>query len=110
MQQFVEVATLDDFVTGGAIVVRVADTAVAVFSIGGRLFAIEDSCVRCGSSLAAGSLRGREVACRCCHWRYDVTTGRLNGIPSLRIDTFKVRTAGAHVMVSDKADDSDAAS
>jgi nitrite reductase/ring-hydroxylating ferredoxin subunit len=109
MRQFVEVARLDDFVAGAAIVVRVADTAVAVFSIGGRLYAIEDSCVRCGSSLAAGSLRGREVVCGCCQWQYDVTNGRLNGIPSLRIDTFKVRTIGAQVMLAGKADEDDPA-
>jgi 3-phenylpropionate/trans-cinnamate dioxygenase ferredoxin subunit len=105
MPQFVEVARLDDFIAGGSIVVRVADTAVALFNVAGQLFAIGDSCVRCGSSLAGGLLLGRAVVCSRCQWQYDVATGCLNGIPSLRIDTFQVRTLGARVMVADKADD-----
>lgn len=105
MPQFVEVARLDDFVAGAPIVVSVTGVSVALFCIAGRLFAIEDVCVRCGSSLAGGSLRGREVVCSCCQWHYDVTSGCVNGISSLRIDTFEVRTAGAQIIVAGKADD-----
>ncbi|HTI48949.1 MAG TPA: Rieske 2Fe-2S domain-containing protein [Casimicrobiaceae bacterium] len=106
MPQFVEVARLDEFVAGAPIVVCVSDTSVAVFSIGGQLFAIEDACVRCGASLSSGSLHDHEVTCARCEWQYDVTNGRVNGVPALRIDTFSVRTTGARVMVAAKADDS----
>jgi nitrite reductase/ring-hydroxylating ferredoxin subunit len=82
-------------------VVSVNGTAIAVFNIDGSLFAVDDSCVRCGSSLAAGLLSGSQITCSKCDWRYDVTNGRVNGIPALRIDTFEVRTVGARVMVAD---------
>jgi 3-phenylpropionate/trans-cinnamate dioxygenase ferredoxin component len=81
--------------------VSVNGTAIAVFNIDGSLFAVDDSCVRCGSSLAAGLLSGSQITCSKCDWRYDVTNGRVNGIPALRIDTFEVRTVGARVMVAD---------
>jgi 3-phenylpropionate/trans-cinnamate dioxygenase ferredoxin component len=100
--QFVEIATLDHIAAGAPIVVTVCETAVAVFNVAGGLFAIDDSCVRCGSSLAAGSLSGSDVTCSGCDWRYDVTNGRVNGVPALRIDTFEVRTVGARVMVADR--------
>jgi len=101
MAAFVDIARLDHILAGAAIVVSVNGTAIAVFNIDGSLFAVDDSCVRCGSSLAAGLLSGSHVTCSKCEWRYDVTNGRVNGIPALRIDTFEVRTVGARVMVAD---------
>jgi nitrite reductase/ring-hydroxylating ferredoxin subunit len=44
-------------------VVRAADNAVAIFNVDGKLFAIDDWCLRCGASLASGALRGRRVIC-----------------------------------------------
>lgn len=101
MTQFVEVATLGHIAAGAPIVVTVGETAVAVFKVGGCLFAIDNTCVRCGSSLAAGLLCGPEISCPGCDWRYDVTNGGVNGVPALRIDTFEVRTFGARVMLAD---------
>lgn len=100
LSHFVEVARLDHVVAGAAVVVTVCQTTVAVFNVGGRLYAVEDACVRCGSSIAAGSLHGSEVTCHGCDWRYDVTTGCVNGVPALRIDTFEVKTVGARIMVA----------
>ena len=57
--------------------VTVEDTGIALFNVAGAIFAVDDFCVRCGASLAAGKLKGTEVACSGCDWRYDVTTGRL---------------------------------
>ena len=101
MTRFVEVARLQHIAAGAPIVVIVRETAVAVFKVDGRLFAIEDSCVRCGASIAAGSLRGSEVTCSGCDWRYDVVNGRVDGIPALQVETFEVRTQGARVLVAD---------
>ena len=99
--RFVEVGRLDHIVEGTAIVVAISGTKIAVVNVGGRLYALDDSCVRCGSSLAAGSLRGKEVTCPRCDWRYDVTNGQVNGVPALRTDTFEVKTIGCQVMVAD---------
>src|SRR5262249_5208532 len=53
---FVDVAAIDRLVPGKALLVSVAKTGVAVFNVDGRMFAIDDSCVRCASSLANGTL------------------------------------------------------
>jgi nitrite reductase/ring-hydroxylating ferredoxin subunit len=63
------------------------------------VFAVDDSCVRCGSSLAAGTLRGTIVLCSGCDWLYDITTGCVNGIPALQVDTFEVKIVGPTVML-----------
>jgi 3-phenylpropionate/trans-cinnamate dioxygenase ferredoxin component len=98
----IEIARLDAVAAGKAIVVHVNGIRVALFSLDGCLFAVHDACLRCGSSLAEGTLAESEVACPGCDWRYDVTNGRVNGIPALRIDTFRISTVGKRVMLADR--------
>lgn len=100
MPDFAEVARLDQTKPGTATLVTVRGDAVALFNVEGRLFAVDDSCVRCGSSLALGTLHGVAVACPGCNWQYDVTNGRVHGVPALCIDTFEVRIEDSQVMVA----------
>ena len=83
----------------GALSVVVAGESVALFNIDGRLFALDDACILCGTSLAIGLIDGTSVLCAGCHWRYDVANGGVHGIPGLRSDTFEVAVVDAHVMV-----------
>jgi 3-phenylpropionate/trans-cinnamate dioxygenase ferredoxin subunit len=100
MSVLIDVASLDRIQPGTAVAVTVVEeTTIAVFNVDGTLYALEDTCVRCGSSLAEGKLDGARVACSGCDWQYDVTTGCVNGIPALRIDTFAVTIVDARVMV-----------
>lgn len=100
MPDLVEVAALSDCASEYAYVVIVAGEAVALFYIDGRVFAIGDSCLRCGASIGAGTLHGREAKCSRCDWRYDVTTGAVGGIPALRADTFDVQIVDGAVMLA----------
>ena len=79
--------------------VMVAGEAVAVFNVDGHLYALDDACILCGSSLAIGLVEGTSVICAGCDWRYDITSGCVHGIPGLRSDTFEVEVVDAHVMV-----------
>ena len=90
MEVFVEAAQLRRLASGKAFVVTAGDRSVALFNVDGQPYAIEDTCVRCGASLAAGTLHGHEVACSGCDWRYDVRSGCISGVPALCIDTFQV--------------------
>jgi nitrite reductase/ring-hydroxylating ferredoxin subunit len=106
MTSFVEIEGRASVETGSAIRTVIGDDcAIAVFNADGRLFAVDDLCVRCGSSLALGTLRGTVVCCSGCDWRYDVTTGCVNGVPTLRIDTFEVRTDAGRIMVATVANE-----
>jgi nitrite reductase/ring-hydroxylating ferredoxin subunit len=98
MANFVELAPLDQVPPGTAIVARIGDTTVALFHVGGRVLAIGDACIRCGSSLAQGSISGERVTCPQCSWRYDLATGQVVGIPKLRIDRFHVKAAGGRIL------------
>jgi nitrite reductase/ring-hydroxylating ferredoxin subunit len=99
MPTFIDIASVDRIAPGTAIVVTVATETIALFNVDGRVYALEDICVRCGSSLAAGALDGMAVTCSGCDWQYDLSTGCVNGIPALQIDTFEVTIVDAHIML-----------
>jgi 3-phenylpropionate/trans-cinnamate dioxygenase ferredoxin subunit len=97
--KLVEVARVDQIPPEGGLSVALGRCTIAVFNVRGRIFAIDGACIRCASLLASGVVEGGEVACRSCGWRYDVRTGRLPGVPRLRIETFNVELAESRVMV-----------
>ena len=99
MHELVDVASVDRISPGSALVVAIAGETIALFNVDGRLFALDDACIRCGSSLALGVLVSTSVECCGCGWRYDVTNGFVLGIPGLRHDTFEVAIVDAHVMI-----------
>ncbi|HSQ80629.1 MAG TPA: nitrite reductase (NAD(P)H) small subunit [Casimicrobiaceae bacterium] len=103
MGAYVEVAHLDHVQPGTGTLVAVGDRAAALFNVDGHMFAIEDTCVRCGSSLASGAVHDHDVVCSGCHWRYDIRTGCVSGVPALCIDTFEVEVVDSRVMVATTA-------
>ena len=74
--------------------------AVALFAIGEAVFAIDAHCVRCGTSLCAGSVHRMVVTCVGCGWRYDIATGQVKNVPALRAHVYDVSIVEGRIMVS----------
>lgn len=88
----------------GAHAVALPAAVIAVYSVHGALHAIDDTCLRCGMSLASGTLEEAIVRCPGCGWRYDVTTGEVVGIPRLRTDVYALRIVDGIVVVEATCD------
>ena len=101
---FIEIGTVEHIAVGEVITIAMPTGTVAVFNVGGRIFAIDDGCVRCGASLAEGSLTDMTVTCPNCDWRYDIESGSVQGIPSLRTDIYEVKVIGRRIMVAPRKD------
>lgn len=95
-----KIARLDEIAPGTAKAVTIAEATIALFNRDGALTALDDACVRCGGSLAGGSFEQDAVRCGC-GWRYDVTSGRVSGIPALRTETFRVAVIDGDVVLLD---------
>lgn len=85
---------------GRTIVVTTPLGAVAIFVLGEALFAIDDACIRCGTSLATGNVQRTVVTCAGCGWRYDIATGQVKNVPALRAHVYDVSIVEGRVMVS----------
>src|SRR5437899_11474377 len=80
----VRVGSAKDVAAGQMRVFDVAGTKVNVASVGGHLYAFDDTCTHMGCSLAMGKLDGTTVTCPCHGSRFDVTSGAVLRGPAKR--------------------------
>ena len=99
MQEFVKVATLGDLGEGRAMTVDVQGTAVALFNVGGSVFAIANTCAHRGGPLGEGTLQGSTVVCPWHAFEFDVRTGECRTNPALRVACFEVRLDGQDILL-----------
>src|SRR2546427_13309292 len=101
MGQFVKVGTraeLDEL-EGGKLV-EVGGQKIAVFNVGGRYYAIENTCTHRGGPLAEGMVVGEEVICPWHGSRFNVKTGSVLTLPARQgVESFPVRVTGDDVEV-----------
>ncbi|MFT0519068.1 Rieske (2Fe-2S) protein [uncultured Pseudomonas sp.] len=73
--------------------------SVALFNVGGRLLAIDDSCPHQGSSLCAGKLEGAVIQCRAHGLRFDLASGYLLNSKALKVASYPVQVEGERVFI-----------
>ena len=100
MAQLVPVADLGRILPGGTLAVAVADSEIALVNVDGRIYALDDSCMRCHAPLSKGARNGLHVVCPGCGWEYDVSTGAVRSLPDLRVQTFDVTVIGAQLLIA----------
>ena len=97
---FVEAAALADVPPGTSTTATVGGKHVAIFNIGGKIFATDDACPHAGSSLGSGRLDGSVVKCRAHGLCFDVTTGASASGSGPAIKTYPTRIAGDKILVN----------
>jgi len=95
----VRVADVDELADGQARVVEVAGRTVALFNVGGRLYAMDNECAHRGGPLGEGDLEGQLVVCPWHAWRWDVTTGRNANNPAVTMTCYPVHAEADGIFV-----------
>jgi nitrite reductase/ring-hydroxylating ferredoxin subunit len=98
-RRFVDVVDAEDLPPGALVGVHVEGCSIAVANAEGQFVAFNDLCLRCGLSLASGSLFGHRLICRGCGWQYDARCGSLFGLPALKLELLPVLVHDGHVAV-----------
>jgi nitrite reductase/ring-hydroxylating ferredoxin subunit len=80
-------------------VVEAGGRTVAVFNVGGRYYAIDNTCPHRGGPLGEGDLDGRTVTCPWHAWRWDVTTGANVNNPAVRVACYPVSIDGDDLVI-----------
>ncbi len=94
----IKVAETSDLNPGDGKTVFANGTAIALFNINGKFYAIDNVCKHQGGPLGEGFLDGNIVSCPWHGWMYDVTTGQGMTMP-VQQKTFKVKIEGNDVLV-----------
>ena len=97
---FVKVVELSDIPPGtGTMVIGPFDKPVALFNVGGDIFAINHVCPHRGGPLADGRLDGTVVTCPWHGWTFDVRTGRPDHPGGHTVATYQVKVDGTSIYV-----------
>jgi nitrite reductase/ring-hydroxylating ferredoxin subunit len=99
MADAVKVATLADVPEGAAKTVDARGTPIALYNVGGTLYATTNTCPHRGGPLGEGDLEETIVTCPWHGFQYDVTTGACLTNKALSVGCFKVRVQGQDVLV-----------
>ena len=100
MAGFVKVAKTDDLAPGQGKVVEAGDKTIALFNVGGKYYAINDTCTHQGGPLSEGDLNGKQVTCPWHGAVFDVTTGNVLGPPAaVGVSRYNVRVSGNDIEI-----------
>ncbi len=99
MADFVKVATLSQVPPGKATTVEVAGSPVALYNVGGTVYATTNTCPHRGGPLGEGDLDERVVTCPWHSFQYDVTNGTCLTNPAVSLVCHKVRLDGQNILV-----------
>lgn len=100
---FIKLATTDQLPDGERIVAEVGHAYVAIFNVGGRLYAIEDICTHDGGPLAEGDVVGTTdnpgVECPRHGATFNLNTGKPTLPAVYPVERYPVRVIGDAVEV-----------
>ncbi len=96
---FVAVAASELLADGKGTTFEVRGENVAVFRVGGTVFAISDACAHEDGPLGEGELDGRVVTCPYHDWRFDVTTGACLTETTRQVGCFATKEADGFIWV-----------
>jgi len=97
---FVRACSVAELAPGTAHRVEVDGLDVAIVSVDGEVYAIEDECSHAAVALSEGDVEGCEIECWMHGSRFDLRTGKPLGPPATEpVPVFPVQIAGEDVLV-----------
>jgi nitrite reductase (NADH) small subunit len=98
--EFIKVASISEVSVGSSKTVEVNGKAVALFNVGGKIYALDNTCLHQGGPLGEGLLEGEVVTCPWHFWEFNVRTGEKLGEPSLKAAIYPVQVEGDDIKVA----------
>ena len=97
---WIDAAALADVPEGDVMAVRVEGKEIALYEVGGEVFATDNICNHGHARLSDGFLEGREIECPLHQGKFDVCSGQALCAPlTENIKTYAVRIENMRVML-----------
>lgn len=95
-----DVLAADDLPTDDVLGVEVVGRDIALYTVGGEVYATDNLCTHGHARLCLGFLEGHEIECPLHQGRFDVRDGRASCAPAtVPLRCYPVRVEGARVFV-----------
>lgn len=96
-----KVCSVKDVPVGTGKCVKVGGKDLALFNVGGKLYAIDNKCSHMNGPLCQGKVDGTEVVCPWHGSKFDVTSGAAKGPPATKgVAKYKVEVKGTDVLIT----------
>ena len=102
MSNFVKVAQMKDIPDGEIIQAEFKGETVCISNIGGKVFAIGNSCTHRGAPLSDGQIEDNVVVCPWHGAKFDLKTGEKVGASAGHVPCFDVQINGDDINLRDK--------
>ena len=100
MGRFVKVARKSELPENDGTYVEVEGNQIALFNLGGEIYALDNACTHVGGPLSQGRVEEGQVECPWHGSRFDIRTGEVKTFPAREdVATYKVRVTGDAVEV-----------
>ncbi len=103
MDEWIDIAAVEDCPPGTSIERVAGERMVALANVEGQLHAIDGLCPHQGGPLGTGMLCGAVLTCPWHGWQFDVTTGRHRYSATVRQQVYDVRVEAGRVLVRQAA-------
>lgn len=101
MSDTVRIAALDELPDGRGVRVDVGEHRIAVFRIGGAVYAIGDRCSHAEASLSEGEVFDTDVECPRHGSEFDLVTGMPDSLPATRpVPVYRVTVVDGDVYLA----------
>ena len=100
MNNWIDIASLEDIPKRGARVVKTAEGCVAVFrTANDEVFALENSCPHKAGPLSEGIVHGSAVTCPLHNWVISLETGAVQGLDEGQVATYPARVEAGRILL-----------
>ena len=96
---FARTAKTNEITPGTIREFQVEGKAIALANVGGKYYAISNTCLHRGGPLGQGFLEGSTVTCPWHNWTYDVSTGANVVNHDLKVPCYPTRVEDGQVLV-----------
>ncbi len=101
MGELTRVADAEDLSPGQSMCIEFGGEKVALFNVGGTVYAISDTCTHRGGPLSEGEVNGTDVTCPLHGATIDLTTGCVKGPPaSSPVTHYEVQVEGDEIQIA----------
>lgn len=101
MSEFTKVSSVADVAPGSGTTISLNDKEIALFNVGGTIFALDNTCLHQGGPLGEGTLEDKIVTCPWHGWQYDVTSGCNTFNPDVKVNCYRVKIENGDILVSE---------
>ena len=100
MADYLTAAKLSDLAPGAALAVEVGGKSIALFNVGGEVYALDNRCLHAGGPLGQDELDNDMIICPWHNWEFNVKTGSHALRPEVKTNCFEGRVEGDNIQVA----------